>query len=72
MEIKLSLEEAQAAVQLIDIAVKAGGLQVAEVGVVVSKKIISQLPKPENNAPETQSSTDPEIPMPEIKKEDKK
>lgn len=45
--------EAQVLLQLLDIAVKAGGIQVAEAAVVLSKKferIVVTVPKPEVEA----------------------
>jgi hypothetical protein len=39
MDIKFTKEEANVLIQLIDIAVKTSGLQVAEAGVFLSKKI---------------------------------
>jgi len=68
MEIKLTYEEAQAVLQLIDLAVKAGGMQVAKASVIISEKIASQFPKQSDPMPETQSSTNPEVPMPKTKK----
>lgn len=45
--IELSKDEAAALIQMIDIAIKSGGLNVAEAGVVLAKKI----------APATQDAT---------------
>ena len=69
--IQLSNEEAQAVLQLIDLAVKNAGMQVAKAAVIITEKIGMQLQQPTPPV-ENQNSTNPEIPMPEIKKEDKK
>ena len=45
-------EEANALLQLIDIAVKSGGIQVAKAGVVLSEKILSEASKQTNPQPE--------------------
>jgi len=51
MTIELTKEEANALLQLIDIAIKSGGIQVAKAGVVLSEKILAeaskQQPQPE-------------------------
>lgn len=62
-EVKLTLQENEANVllQLIDVAVKAQGLQVAEAASFLATKIReqaqAQLPKPEGEETETESET---------------
>jgi len=46
LNISFSNQEAQALIQLIDIAVKAGGLQVAPAAVVLHQKIMSVITTP--------------------------
>ena len=45
IELTLSQEEAQQALTLIDIAVKAGGVQVARAGVELAEKIAKPVPE---------------------------
>lgn len=52
MNIELTKEEANALLQLIDIAIKSGGIQVAKAGVVLSEKILSEASKQTNPQPE--------------------
>jgi hypothetical protein len=53
MTIELTEQEANALLQLIDLAVKSGGLNVAQAGVVLAAKISAaakpQQPEPPNN-----------------------
>lgn len=51
----LTIQEANALLQLIDIAVKAGGLQVAENASVLARKISESFPQ---NTQEEESSTE--------------
>jgi len=50
MNIELTKEEANALLQLIDIAVKSGGIQVAKAGVVLSEKILAAASKQEGQS----------------------
>lgn len=55
-EIKLSLtqNEVDALLQLIDVAIKAQGLQISEAGTFLAKKITDQVVLPEENSSEAQ------------------
>ena len=61
VKITFSEQEANVLLQLIDIAVKAQGLQVAEAGSFLATKIReeaqAQLPKPEGEETETEAET---------------
>lgn len=47
MTIDFTTQEIQVLMQLIDLSVKAGGIQVAEAAVVLTKKLQAALPKEE-------------------------
>lgn len=51
MTIELNEQEGQALLQLIDIAVKSGGLNVAQAGVVLAAKISEAASKSKSQAP---------------------
>tara|TARA_Y100001972_G_C7605609_1_gene303518 strand:+ start:934 stop:1140 length:207 start_codon:yes stop_codon:yes gene_type:complete len=53
MNIDLSEEEIRATVQLIDLAVKAGGLQVAEAGSIIGKKLTAHIQQPVSEVEES-------------------
>lgn len=53
MKIEFGESEARALLQLIHLAVKAGGLEVAEAGVVLSKKIQTAMTAPAEVTPES-------------------
>ena len=44
--IELSEQEIQVTIQLIDVAIKAGGLNVAEAGSIIAKKLTAHLQEP--------------------------
>tara|TARA_X000001382_G_scaffold129801_1_gene122722 strand:+ start:742 stop:903 length:162 start_codon:yes stop_codon:yes gene_type:complete len=50
--IELTEQEQQALLQIIDLAVKAGGLQVAEASAAIAKKIAQPEPQAEEEAEE--------------------
>jgi hypothetical protein len=52
MQVDFTQEEAQATIQLIDLAVKSGGLQVAQAGVVISAKLQEAFKPKEEEKPE--------------------
>jgi len=52
MKLELSEQEQQALLQIIDLAVKAGGLQVAEASTAIAKKIAQPEPQAEEEAEE--------------------
>lgn len=52
MTIELNKEEANALLQLIDIAVKSGGIQVAKAGVILTEKILAESSKQSQPQPE--------------------
>lgn len=51
IKIEFSVDEAKALLQLIDMAVKTGGLNVAEAGVVLARKIDNAGAEVTNNKP---------------------
>jgi len=59
VKLELTEQQAGALVQLIDLAIKAGGLNVAEAGVFFTKLIQSQLKS--EGAPEDTPPVEPEI-----------
>lgn len=56
MLVEFSQEEIKVLVQLVDLAVKAGGLQVAEASVVLVKKLQSATPKKEEEIKDATNS----------------
>ena len=61
MIIKINENEKRALIELIDVAVKSGGLRLAEAGVVLAKKISEAIDEPEEkpeNKPEEKTATE--------------
>jgi hypothetical protein len=56
MKFELTEQERNVLQQLIDLAIKAGGLKVAEAGVVLAKKLESPIKEELKNEPEKQPS----------------
>lgn len=50
MIIKINENEKRALIELIDVAVKSGGLRLAEAGVVLAKKISEAIDEPKENS----------------------
>ena len=53
MNIDLSEEEIRATVQIIDLAIKAGGLQVSEAGSIIAKKLMAHIQQPVSEVEES-------------------
>ena len=58
-DVKLTDEEITVTIQLIDIAIKASGLNAAEAGSILAKKLSSYLSEPQPELEEPSILTDP-------------